>query len=176
MSDGTPERSSSSGFAVPFAAISLGTSKLYHYTYPFLPPLALAAGSLPAALLERNGPVRQILRRGIDWMGQTAPARRVQAVPALRWTLIGLATAAFVIAVVTAIVGPFRLGIGSLALFRNSSTVRPVLVGSLLLALAGQGRIVPNALLIPILILTMPLTSYREITVHLARQDAHCAR
>ena len=31
-------------FALPMAAISAGTSKLYHYAYPFLPPLALAGG------------------------------------------------------------------------------------------------------------------------------------
>ena len=31
-------------FAVPMVLISFGTSKLYHYTYPFLPPVALAGG------------------------------------------------------------------------------------------------------------------------------------
>ena len=31
-------------FALPLAAISTGTSKLYHYAYPFLPPVALAGG------------------------------------------------------------------------------------------------------------------------------------
>ena len=31
-------------FAVPIIAISMGTSKLYHYAYPFLPPVALAGG------------------------------------------------------------------------------------------------------------------------------------
>ena len=31
-------------FALPVAVISTGTSKLYHYAYPFLPPVALAGG------------------------------------------------------------------------------------------------------------------------------------
>ena len=31
-------------FVVPIGVISMGTSKLYHYAYPFLPPLALAGG------------------------------------------------------------------------------------------------------------------------------------
>ena len=31
-------------FAVPMVIISAGTSKLYHYAYPFLPPVALAGG------------------------------------------------------------------------------------------------------------------------------------
>jgi hypothetical protein len=39
-------------FVVPVAAISAGTSKLYHYAYPFLPPVALAGG-YAAALIAR---------------------------------------------------------------------------------------------------------------------------
>ena len=35
---------------VPVALISVGTSKLYHYLYPYLPPLALAAGYATAWL------------------------------------------------------------------------------------------------------------------------------
>ena len=31
-------------WALPFVLISMGTSKIFHYAYPFLPPLALAAG------------------------------------------------------------------------------------------------------------------------------------
>ena len=38
-------------FILPVTLMSLGTSKLYHYLYPFLPPLALAGGVLPAAIL-----------------------------------------------------------------------------------------------------------------------------
>ena len=38
-------------FVIPVALISVGTSKLHHYLYPFLPPLALAAGFGPAWLL-----------------------------------------------------------------------------------------------------------------------------
>ena len=37
---------------LPLALISVGTSKLYHYAYPFLPPLALAAGYLVALLVH----------------------------------------------------------------------------------------------------------------------------
>ncbi|MCX6550132.1 MAG: glycosyltransferase family 39 protein, partial [Acidobacteria bacterium] len=39
-------------FALPMAVISVGTSKLYHYAYPFLPPLAVAGGYLAAAGLR----------------------------------------------------------------------------------------------------------------------------
>ncbi len=43
-------------FAIPVALISIGTSKLHHYLYPFLPPLALAAGYGPAWLLAATRP------------------------------------------------------------------------------------------------------------------------
>ena len=36
---------------MPIALISLGSSKLYHYAYPFLPPLTLAAGYLVALVV-----------------------------------------------------------------------------------------------------------------------------
>ncbi len=39
-------------FALPAAAISTGTSKVYHYLYPFLPPLYLSGGYLLATLAE----------------------------------------------------------------------------------------------------------------------------
>ena len=37
---------------LPITLMSVGTSKLYHYAYPFLPPLALAAGYLIASDLH----------------------------------------------------------------------------------------------------------------------------
>ncbi len=37
-------------FALPMALIALGTSKLYHYAYPFLPPVALAGGYAAAVV------------------------------------------------------------------------------------------------------------------------------
>jgi 4-amino-4-deoxy-L-arabinose transferase-like glycosyltransferase len=37
-------------FMLPISLMSLGSSKLLHYTYPFVPPLALAAGCLFARL------------------------------------------------------------------------------------------------------------------------------
>ena len=44
-----------SWLVVPLALMSMGTSKLHHYAYPFLPPLALAAGFGPGWLLRRTG-------------------------------------------------------------------------------------------------------------------------
>src|SRR2546425_13269724 len=43
-------------FAVPITLMSLGTSKLYHYSYPFLPPLAIAGGCVTAAAARLAAP------------------------------------------------------------------------------------------------------------------------
>ena len=39
-------------WAVPFVLMSLGTSKVIHYAYPFLPPLALGAGAVAVVLVR----------------------------------------------------------------------------------------------------------------------------
>ncbi len=56
-------------FWLPVAFISLGSSKLPHYLYPFVPPLALWAGYF------------------ISWAGRTAAARLVAGRPA-QWAMI----------------------------------------------------------------------------------------
>jgi 4-amino-4-deoxy-L-arabinose transferase-like glycosyltransferase len=158
-------------FVVPMAAISTGSSKLYHYVYPFLPPLALAAGFVPATLLEPDSMLRNLLRRAVDWLGASWLARRVgSGRPALRSALIAIAAIAFGIAVWSA-VSPVRIDVGDVTIFRNSSTARPMIVAALLLSIAGLGRMVAGALLIPLLILALPLGPYRDVTKFLDRED-----
>jgi hypothetical protein len=48
-------------FGAPLALISLGSSKIYHYAYPFLPPLAVAGGLAIAA-------IPGIARRAFEWI------------------------------------------------------------------------------------------------------------
>jgi 4-amino-4-deoxy-L-arabinose transferase-like glycosyltransferase len=55
-------------FALPMVLISAGTSKLYHYAYPFLPPVALAGGYAIARL------------SGWAWSGLPSKARML-AIP-----------------------------------------------------------------------------------------------
>ena len=64
---------------VPIALISLGSSKLYHYAYPFLPPLMLAAGYL-VALIVMLAPVvvRKLLDAIDDAIARMAPAGRAR--------------------------------------------------------------------------------------------------
>jgi len=156
-------------FILPVGLISIGTSKLYHYIYPFLPPLAIAAGMVPAALLEAT---RRYEHTIVAWLERAWPARRVYRVPsAIRWMLIGIAAAAFVLAVVTPIFGSVTLRVGGVML-RNSTTTRPMLVSALLLALAGLPRLVPRAGLILILMAAMPFTPYRQVRAQLTVERA----
>ena len=39
---------------LPVTLISLGTSKLFYYAYPFLPPLFIGAGLVSSAALRRG--------------------------------------------------------------------------------------------------------------------------
>ena len=159
-------------FTLPLAAISSGTSKVYHYIYPFLPPLAIAAGMVPAVLLEPGSVVRTRLRAALDWLGATRPARRLQTgTPWARRAVVTVAVLALAVAAATVALQQVRVSVGDVLLFRNSSTVRPMLIGALLLTLAGHGRLVAGALLVPLLLLALPLTSYREVREELPRVD-----
>jgi 4-amino-4-deoxy-L-arabinose transferase-like glycosyltransferase len=63
-------------FALPISLISLGSSKLLHYTYPFVPPLALSAGYLFAWLDRRTAEVtaRWGAGKGWTWAARAAVA------------------------------------------------------------------------------------------------------
>lgn len=65
-------------FVIPLAVISAGTSKLYHYAYPFLPPVALAGGYAIALLVRL---ARQGLQRPVRAVVGVAAALALMAVP-----------------------------------------------------------------------------------------------
>jgi 4-amino-4-deoxy-L-arabinose transferase-like glycosyltransferase len=73
-------------FWLPLAFISLGSSKLWHYTYPFVPPLALWAGY------------------GISWAGRAAATRLSAPLRSQRWSPV--VQAAVAVALLAA--GPAR--------------------------------------------------------------------
>ena len=55
---------------VPFALMSIGTSKLFHYAYPFLPPIALGVGAVVDSLFRaiecRMAPITGAAERGLS--------------------------------------------------------------------------------------------------------------
>jgi hypothetical protein len=147
--------------SLPVALISLGNSKVYHYFYPYLPPLAIAAGAAVAWLLLAAE--RRFVTPG--WM------QRPRSVPlrAMAWTV---AILALTLAVATAMMGTVRIDIGSL-LLRNSSVIRPMLVALIAIAVAGSFRLTgarAAALLIPLIVPT-PFQTFEHNVRRLAATD-----
>ena len=147
---------------VPLVAISGGTSKIYHYVYPFLPPLALGVGYL-AALVEMLGAAlfRRVFlhlqARLIDMPAIHATFSR----PSLRRVTATVATVALVVAAVTVLVGPFELAWQGRTLFKNGSLLRPMtiaIVFGLLGGVGDAGRKVGSVVLVSSL---LPLAGYR---------------
>ena len=169
----TPERVLLLMWAVvPVALISLGSSKLYHYFYPYLPPLALMAGALVAWLITFAE--RRLSPPG--WM------RRQLSAP-MRATAWAVAALALTLALATAIVGTVRIGSGG-GFFRNSSILRPVVVALVAITAAGglrMGGALAIVLLVPLIVPT-PLAAYGENLRRLRRVErplgalAECVR
>ncbi|MBA2304539.1 MAG: hypothetical protein H0W08_18170 [Acidobacteria bacterium] len=148
---------------LPLVALSFGSSKLYHYVYPFLPPLAIAAGLVPGMLWRRDPALERRVSRAIARTGVAGLARRLPRAPAaIRWLIVGLAIAALVVAVVTLVEGTLRFAPGGRLLLRNSSVTRPLFLCGLLLILAGMGRILTGPAL-AVLMVMASLRPYDEV-------------
>jgi 4-amino-4-deoxy-L-arabinose transferase-like glycosyltransferase len=140
---------------VPVTFISLGSSKLYHYFYPYLPPLALAAGYgiawLARAIARWTDPLLDRWR-----LGSHAPPS------AVRVAALVVAAVAVALAVATAVEGPLRFTWGGQLLFRNTSIERPLIVAVLAGVAAGRVRSSLGAALAIVawLLLPTPLAGY----------------
>jgi 4-amino-4-deoxy-L-arabinose transferase-like glycosyltransferase len=111
---------------LPVAALSLSRSKLYHYAYPFLPPVALFAGYGVAI-------VARVAYRGLR---RVRGERLARGRP--RIVLAVVAGLALVVSMLTALHGTLRWELGPLVL-RNASPLRPLIVAGLaVLALRGR--------------------------------------
>lgn len=109
--------------AIPVAVLSLAASKLYHYAYPFVPPVALFGG-YAVALAGRAGftlPLSMDMRRERleRWLR-----------PAL-WTLFVLTVLVFALTLFSG-TGRISWNAGPL-LIRNASVARPLIVAALVL-------------------------------------------
>jgi 4-amino-4-deoxy-L-arabinose transferase-like glycosyltransferase len=144
-------------FAVPLAIMSAGTSKLHHYAYPFLPPLALAAGYGPGLLYQKAwSRVDMLTTRLQQWI-----VSRGLVGPVLRSALLALAAAALAIAVATVVLGQIDINVGGTRYFRNSHAARPLTVALVLATVAGRGAIAARLLLpLALLISILPAEAY----------------
>lgn len=176
-----------SWFVLPLALISLGTSKLGHYAYPYLPPIGLAVGYLMA----------HVLRVGVGLADGHPPAWVAAAVPAgwrervrhhlavlqaarHRWrerierhraaaiallvlrAALGLQVAIWLLLAVIAMVHPGRLTVAGLVLARHPQPISLAVNALLLAALIGRLRITLRVALPIILITLAPLKAYHE--------------
>jgi 4-amino-4-deoxy-L-arabinose transferase-like glycosyltransferase len=140
---------------LPVTLISLGSSKLYHYFYPYVPPLALAGGYgvawLTGAVLRVSA--RYAGRWGLpDWRPNRGVRLALQAV-------IGICIA---VAIATAVDGAVRVTWREQSLFRNTSVDRPIIVAALAGAALGHLRALPaiGVAMLAWLLLPTPLAGY----------------
>ena len=154
---------------VPFALMSIGSSKIFHYSYPFLPPIALGVGALVDVLfraiesrmarvagaaerglsraierrLARTWPVVAARFRSLTWATSEHPSR---ARSLARQLLVAGAVFAVALGVWTAVAGRVRWEVNGVELLTNSSASRPIFIAIILVLLAGYARILVSAL------------------------------
>jgi len=150
--------------AVPLAIISAGTSKLYHYAYPFLPPLALAAGyAVALVVMLAPVPLRKVFEAVEDRLVRVAPSLAHPwtnpGVRAIASTFMALSAG---VVLWSALFGGVRLRVGGVMLLRSAGMLRPlaVLIAAALLTRTGA-RI--HRVVVALLVLSvMPVAAYRS--------------
>jgi 4-amino-4-deoxy-L-arabinose transferase-like glycosyltransferase len=138
---------------VPFALISFGTSKLFHYAYPFLPPIALGIGWAAAAFVSAAD----------AWWGRAVAARLAPVRVSSSWLRTALLVAgalAVALAIVSAISGSVVLRVGDVRVLQNSSISRPLLIGAILFAAAGLSSISLRLMAAVVLVLALPVSDF----------------
>lgn len=112
----------------PLVLVSAGSSKLYHYAYPFLPPFAISAGYLVAlAVMLLPVQVRRLLEAVEDAIARHVPRLSAAATwPTARRSLTAVIWVAAAIAVATVFVNPLKVSVGHTTLLKSSGTVRPI--------------------------------------------------
>jgi 4-amino-4-deoxy-L-arabinose transferase-like glycosyltransferase len=149
--------------AVPLAIISAGTSKVYHYVYPFLPPVALAAGYAVALVyLLAPAPLRRLLEAVEDWLAAWWPALHAAgARPAARRIAGVILVAATAVAVAALVLGQVRIQVDGRTVFRSSGVWRPIAL-IVVVALATRTAVrIPRVVVALLLLNVMPLAAYR---------------
>ena len=166
---------------LPLVGISFGTSKLYHYAYPFLPPLALGIGYLIAVLLA-VGPVpfRRALLALEARMLRAPGLARVLTWSPTRAVFVTIAGIALAVAAVTLVAGPINLQYGGRSLFKSSGLFRPMVVAMAFGLLGGAVNAGSHATAVVLVSSLLPLAGYRDswsrigLEQHPMRQSRDC--
>jgi 4-amino-4-deoxy-L-arabinose transferase-like glycosyltransferase len=161
---------------LPLILMSLGTSKLPHYAYPFWPPIALGAGLAVVFVVRAlDGRWAAALSARMAGLVPRAVATRVSRGARLRHVLLACAGVALAMAIWTAVAGPFRITAGGVMLFRNSSVVRPAILAAVTAWLAGQSRTVLRLAGLYVIVCFLPLSTYAD-TVQRTHETYHPLR
>ena len=170
-------------FVLPMAAISAGTSKLYHYAYPFLPALALGGGYL-VALAAALGPAP--FSRMLDGCYAVARARmprasRLLQTPAAKALLIAGIAFAAVLAIGSLLFGQVRVAIGGAEL-KSAGVLRPGLAALVCAVLVGIPPAARRTAFMLLIVSVLPLQGYRDslallgVGRHPKRSASDCVR
>jgi 4-amino-4-deoxy-L-arabinose transferase-like glycosyltransferase len=164
---------------LPLALISALTSKLLHYSYPFLAPLAIAGGVALAAPLG-------LLKEPLERLAGRLERAHLFGLPALlarpRARQIGLAigSLAIALAALALVFGTTKIVVAGLVV-RNSSVMRPLAVAAICFALTRAWRHVLT--IVPVALMALfPLGAARETLIwgglprHAMRAIRDCAR
>jgi len=150
-------------WVVPITLMSMGTSKLFHYAHPFLPPLAIGAGAAAALLVDA---LDRLVLRIVG--GTTGPFRWLQpglggriSGTALRRVLVGVAMLGIALAVWTFLAGRVLWKINGVQLLKNSTVWRPMVAAAVLLWLAGSTRFLSRGVAIAAMAVMLPVMGYR---------------
>jgi 4-amino-4-deoxy-L-arabinose transferase-like glycosyltransferase len=162
---------------VPLLLISAGSSKLYHYAYPFLPPLTIAAGYL-VALIVMLAPVvlRKLLERAEDVLARLVPRlSELASRPLVRAAGVGVICLAVALAGGALIFGVVRVGVGSIQLFKSSGVVRPLLAIVIAGILIRRSALAATLVVLLTVAWWMPVSVY-ESTIRQLRVERHPIR
>lgn len=145
---------------VPIVLLSFGSSKLPHYIYPFVPPVALAAGYAAALVFEAviglaTAHIFPGIRRLAPSLASNPRVVRISA-----GALSAAASLAVLVGVLTVLRGGIRLEAAGWEIFRNTSLVRPFLIASVMLLAAGQVRWSARSLALTPLLVMLPVAAY----------------
>lgn len=146
---------------LPLALLSLVGSKVFHYAYPFLPPLAIGAGAAVVALfraLDQKAGAALVER--LQFLLPRWAALRSTTARVMRSVIVTAAVVSVGVSVWTALAGRIRLHVGDVQLLTNASTVRPAVFGVLLFILAGYARGVWRAFALLLVALALPVSTY----------------
>lgn len=154
-------------FALPMFLISSSPSKIYHYAYPFLPPVAVAAGLVPA-LLWRSIHPRAVA--AADRLRRWTPLEHLPFAVgrgAAAYVLLAAAAGALVLGFLAAAGIPVRWRISPGLVLRNDHVLRPWIVALVLATLAGRPSAALGVFVPLVIVAILPIGAYRAMLARL---------